>query len=70
MKGGPGFGGGVGDGLRVQRLHHIELVKGYLVSCEVGGLRERFFLAHISLGSNKFAQRRRWFKCSNIVIKY
>jgi hypothetical protein len=41
---GPGFGGGVGDGLRVWRLHRIELVKRYLVSREVGGLRERFFV--------------------------
>ncbi len=43
-RGGPGFGGGVGDGLRVWRLHRIELVKRYLVSREVGGLRERFFV--------------------------
>jgi len=43
-RGGPGFGGGVGDGVRVRRLHRIELVKRYLVSHDVGGLRERFFV--------------------------
>jgi hypothetical protein len=50
VKGGLGFGGvvkssgGVGGGLWVQRLHRIELIRGYLVSREVGGLRERFFV--------------------------
>jgi hypothetical protein len=49
-KGGLGFGGvvkssgGVGSGLGVQRLHQIELTRGYLASREVGGLKERFFV--------------------------
>ncbi len=70
-RGGPGFGGGVGDGLRVRRLRRIELIECYLVSREVGGLRERFSVtcAH-KLRVKQICAKKEMVQMFNIVIKY